>query len=338
MKRNLVSFLCLLFLLVAASCTRDNKPEPEVTSYTAVIPADAYLVAKVQVQQLLDKSQLQADDNARNALSQMLGTLLDDNELLQLMLDDPQSCGVDWQQPLLVAVDDLQRATGVLSMAVNDTTVLGNFLRSNNLPRMRFDERKLVISLNPRLPDVTRYLSLDDSLRADLSLDYSDFFAAPQDVALYYPSSSALEASALLPDPSHQDIPELREQAIGAHGLLTLDFGLGHITLTNQIEGSPEFAAYLSRQLQANLLGQTSQHDGHTRLDLLTSLRLMLRQGDNYEAWLYVGLLDELYLDFEDRGPVQLHVGLKDKSCNALQALTSLMRDDDDNEDDDYDF
>ena len=331
MKKLLFVLSCLAAALLV-SCADEKKPE--CTDYTTVVPREAVLVAKVDVGALLQKSQMLDDADTRDAVVEVINTMLGSYDLLNVLLADPSACGIDWQQPVLLAVEDLSSNRGVLSMAVADEAQLTAFLQQQHITEGTHDARKFVLSLNRNSSDATSYITTDTTRWAVRDARFADVFAAQQDVALHYNCNLLQGMSAMLGAALPAELSAVPSASPDATGLLSLDFQSGIVVLDHQLTDAPVLASLLSSALKANLTGERVEHEDVTTISLLPELVRQIRREGFYAAMPVIEWLDDVSLDVAESGHQQLRIGLTEKEDNALGTIISFaleaMEDEDD--------
>lgn len=195
----------LAALLLTTACTSDKE------NYQAAVPEDAILAVKININSLLDKSEVLNDPQVRGALREGLNSLpRETRDVLKAMLDEPESCGLDLHQPMIVAIDNLERMTGVITLAVKDEQAVDAFLRAlsddEDLGREiltgtvkgtkviesrggdtygAYDANKMVFAFARNHADAMDYIKLEGDKSAVNDKKFDSFFSARQDVALY---------------------------------------------------------------------------------------------------------------------------------------------------------
>lgn len=313
--RKSLFFLLLAFLL--AACTSEEKPY--VSSHVEVIPNDADMVLRIDVQQLLQKSGALRDEDTRDALFEAFVGTRQERAWLNDILSVPASSGIDWQQPVYVVVDMLTLG-GMFSMAVSDTLRLSSFLRENDIDDATYDERKLLLPFGRQNPDVSRYLTLDSLHLACRDHRFDAFFASTHDLAMWYKASLAIQIylSGSELDSYFSEI----SKASAHYGCLTCHFLPGQILLANDLSDAPEAAAVANNLLLSPYLGPQWQEGGAAAYDFLPTL---LRQSQGLpEVMVLLSKVSQMNYCVEDAGHATFRVELIDHEQNALRQLTDF--------------
>ena len=256
MKKCWAMYL-LFAIAVGLFCSCDKS-----SNYLSVIPKDSVAAIKINIGQLLNKSEVlemkAVKDLAELGASQADASI-ESQRLLKAILKDPNASGLDVNQPMVAVFEGLNMK-GLLTFAVSDKDALINTLETlkkefENIGVLfdfeenekgytsiyefdpygsiygniaAFDESKLVFAIAEKNPDVVPYMELEYEDQALSDSRFQAFVNAQKDLSIYYDLSILSEIMPLL----QAQMPELNmggylEMMEGATGLVSLDFQQG---------------------------------------------------------------------------------------------------------------
>lgn len=267
--------MCLLFAIaVGLFCSCDSS-----SNYLSVIPKDSVAAIKINIGQLLDKSEVlemkAVKDLAELGASQADASI-ESQRLLKAILKDPNASGLDVNQPMVAVFEGLNMKV-LLTFAVSDKDALNNTLETllkeleksgldieledsekgyttinveayegHSYCLAAFDKSKLVFAIAEKNPDVVPYMELEYEDQALSDSRFQAFVNAQKDLSIYYDLSILSEIMPLL----QAQMPELNmggylEMMEGATGLVSLDFQQGKAVIDYEmINPSDELKAY----------------------------------------------------------------------------------------------
>lgn len=199
MKKTNILMLLVVFLTAIGFTSCDSTP-----SYQNAIPAEPVAVIKANVKSMLDKSELLKDNQVLGKLKTEINTAPEGaREVLRAMLDNPESCGLNLEQPAFVVLENLEQAKGFLLFGVKDFEQLSAFFTSvndgsmvisekegykmitvGNENLMAFDEDKLVLAFAEAASDVTEYMREKEDA-AEKADELKAFLAGKDDFGVY---------------------------------------------------------------------------------------------------------------------------------------------------------
>lgn len=266
---------CLLFAIaVGLFCSCDSS-----SNYLSVIPKDSVAAIKINIGQLLDKSEvleMKAVKDLAELGANQADASIESQRLLKAILKDPNASGLDVNQPMVAVFEGLNMK-GLLTFAVSDKDALNNTLETllkeleksgldieledsekgyttinveayegHSYSLAAFDKSKLVFAIAEKNPDVVPYMELEYEDQALSDSKFQVFVNTERDLSVYYDLSILGELMPLL----QAQMPELNmggylEMMEGATGLVSLDFQQGKAVLDYQmINPSDELKAY----------------------------------------------------------------------------------------------
>lgn len=268
--------MCLLFsIAVGLFCSCDSS-----SNYLSVIPKDSVAAIKINIGQILDKSEvleMKAVKDLAELGANQADASIESQRLLKAILKDPNASGLDVNQPMVAVFEGLNMK-GLLTFAVSDKDALINTLETlkkefENIGVLfdfeenekgytsinvfdpygsiygniaAFDKSKLVFAIAEKNPDVVPYMELEYEDQALSDSRFQAFVNAQKDLSIYYDLSILSEIMPLL----QAQMPELNmggylEMMEGVTGLVSLDFQQGKAVLDYQmINPSDELIAY----------------------------------------------------------------------------------------------
>lgn len=266
---------CLFAIVLGLLCSCDSSSD-----YQSVIPKDSVAAIKINIGQLLNKSEVlemkTVKDLAELGVSQSDASV-ESQRLLKAILKDPNASGLDVNQPMVAVFEGLNMK-GLLTFAVSDKEALVNTLETlqkefENIGVVisfdesekgytiinvfepydniswdiaAFDKNKLVFAIAEKNPDVVPYMELAYEDQALSDSNFQAFINTQKDISIYYDLSILTEIMPLL----QAQMPELNMGAYlgmmeGATGLVSLDFQQGKAVLDYEmINPSDELIAY----------------------------------------------------------------------------------------------
>lgn len=267
--------MCLLFAIaVGLFCSCDSS-----SNYLSVIPKDSVAAIKINIGQLLDKSEvleMKAVKDLAELGANQADASIESQRLLKAILKDPNASGLDVNQPMVAVFEGLNMK-GLLTFAVSDKDALNNTLETllkeleksgldieledsekgyttinveayegHSYCLAAFDKSKLVFAIAEKNPDVVPYMELEYEDQALSDSRFQAFVNAQKDLSIYYDLSILSEIMPLL----QAQMPELNmggylEMMEGATGLVSLDFQQGKAVIDYEmINPSDELKAY----------------------------------------------------------------------------------------------
>lgn len=139
MKKRLFSWglLLPLFVMLLGSCSQ----QPE---YAKLIPDDPALLVKVDAKQIYMKADAGKawDEATANKVVGLMGGSAQFNKTMKELLKDPRTCGLDFDDPLLFAVNNLGKDSWTIFLATVDdedkvTAVLNTLCKEKGLPQVQ---------------------------------------------------------------------------------------------------------------------------------------------------------------------------------------------------------
>lgn len=213
MKKNLLlPVLSLVCAMLMVACGEEKKKEnsgPDKTAYTKVLPADAAMVMKLDISNLLEKSQVLENATVITAFEDKLQFVPEEvAPLLKSIYEDPNNSGVDVKLPIYFAINDLdyrhgmEATSGVVAVAISDkkafektmSTSLGDDFKTVSKNGMKYisidepevevayDANKLVLVFDRNHANLSAYTSLSTEKMAINSKKFDVMFKGDDDM------------------------------------------------------------------------------------------------------------------------------------------------------------
>lgn len=249
--------LAMLTLLVSACVNNMNK-----SSYLEAIPDNTIMGAKINVNQLLTKSEVLENDEVTSLLkAAFLSLSTPTRELMNSIVDNPEECGIDLDQSIVVALTDVEREEGVVVMAVQDKAKFENFINVlaededfdldlqiteadkyyvveyDGEEIMCFDATKCVIAMSEE--SASYYMDLAKEEQAINKANFEAFCKAKEDFVLYSDYEKIMELAGQTG--ANIELGNMQDLMNDAYMLLSLNFEKGKIVLKASYDGSEEF-------------------------------------------------------------------------------------------------
>ncbi len=213
-RLGLVGAVALLF----AACTRGGQND-----YLSAVPAESALVMKANLLNLADKSEARENPLLKERIEKKLADASPAvRRLIEKALDDPESTGIDFQRPMIVAMEAFAPSTrGALLFAVDDAAKLTDFLETaigegegqeeltlarnkeskihtltgrNEHGSVAYDAGRLVVAYGEGKTDAAAYLQLPLNKQAlSIATFKEEFVRSEQDIAIYADYGQLLE-------------------------------------------------------------------------------------------------------------------------------------------------
>ena len=211
MKKNIIkSFILLLCTLLVAACG-GNKVAQD--AYLNVIPGDAMVVSKVEIGNLLKKSDIQNNTFVKLGVENYIAELpKKQHSLLKEIFENPAASGLDVNVPVYLAVLNLETVQVVVTAKMGNASTFENtvstffedefeskekdgmtcltpadedFYTSAGEPTIEiaYDADKVLIVLDEGGADLQSYITLADSKRAVNDKKFAQLFKSAEDVA-----------------------------------------------------------------------------------------------------------------------------------------------------------
>lgn len=236
-----------------SSCT-------ERSDYLSAVPVESAFTMKVNVANLLEKSEVMESQLVRNNLDEAVNELSGSaKRVVEEAIRNPASTGIDFRRPVVMAMEDLQRPQVMVLFAVDDAGKLTDFIETlidddeMNLPvelnetdggvRTLTDKRgtvvgaydatRLVFAYGKRGTDASEYLKLPEKRQAIASDDFKAFVRAKEDMAIYYDYEAILRMN-----PYFVSTSENNRLLDGMKALFTTNFEAGRIAFTAEVFGN----------------------------------------------------------------------------------------------------
>lgn len=216
-KRLLLPFIALACATFMAACAGGNKdevksevPAPEKkTSYLDVLPSDACAIIKLDVDNLLDKSDVQKHKAVKGFFEKRLAGVPENiRPLLKIIYDNPDKSGIDVKSPIYSAITKVDFRNGVnpsralVTIAISDvkaletafSTILGAEFKTEEKNGMKYihvddfkveiayDANRIVVVVDETRARVADYLNLSPDAMAVNSKKYEQIFKGDEDV------------------------------------------------------------------------------------------------------------------------------------------------------------
>lgn len=179
--------------------------------YMSALPGQSVVVAKVNVGNLLDESEVLSDNQVKGALKEIINeTQGETRTLLREITQDPRTCGIDIDNPVYIAVENIENVRGLVLMAVADEdklkTSLSTLTNDNDINSMgwtlttngdvntvedydgnaiiAFDDEKLVVAFADGIADAMEYMTLSDADQEKCK-ELEEFINEDADAAFY---------------------------------------------------------------------------------------------------------------------------------------------------------
>ncbi len=249
------------------------------SNYLSVIPKEPVAAIKINIGQLLNKSELLEMKTIKDLAelgANQADASIESQRLLKAILKDPNASGLDLNQPMVAVFEGLNMK-GLLTFAVLDKEALTNTLETilkelekngldieleksekgyttinveahegRSYDIAAFDKSKLVFAIAEKNPDVVPYMELEYEDQALSDSKFQTFVNTERDLSIYYDLSILSELMPLLQAQMPEvDMNAYLEMMKDATGLLSLDFQQGKVVLDYlMINPSDELKAY----------------------------------------------------------------------------------------------
>ena len=228
-ERFLLPFIALACAVIMTACSGGNKSEKNNATtaseqsesgslanrgiaakkaYLDVLPSDAYAIIKLDLGNLLDKSDILKHKVAKELFERKIAEVPENiRPLLRSIYDNPNNSGINVKSPVYLAITNVDFREGVtpsramLTMAVSDVKALEKTLstflgamplneKKNNMTyvntgdyrvEIAYDADRIVIAVDEYRARVTDYLNLAPEAMAVKSIKYEQLFKEDKD-------------------------------------------------------------------------------------------------------------------------------------------------------------
>ena len=210
MKKNSIkSFILLLCALLIAACS-GNKVTQD--AYLNVIPGDAMVVAKVELGNLLKKSDIQNNTFVKMGLEREIAEMPEKEQaLLKEIFNNPAASGIDVNAPVYVTVLNLEPVKLLVTAKMGNASTFENtvstfledefkskekdgmtcltpldedfYVSGEPTIEIAYDADKVLIVLDEGGADLQTYLALENSKKAVNDKKFAKLFKCSEDVA-----------------------------------------------------------------------------------------------------------------------------------------------------------
>lgn len=261
--------LAVLTLLVSACVNNVNNKG----SYLDAIPDNTVMSVKVNVNQLLTKSEVLENEQVTVTLKALFLSLsTPTRELMNSIVDNPEECGIDLDQSIVAAITDFEAKEGVVTMAVQSKAKLENFIKVitededfdldiqvnkvgnysvvelNGLEIMCFDAMKCVVAISEDTKPAY-YMNLAKENQAVNNANFMAFCDAKEDFVIYGDYEKIMELAGQMN--AKLEMGNMQDLLNDAYMLLSLNFEKGKIVFKASYDGNEELKE-LASVCQAN--------------------------------------------------------------------------------------
>lgn len=212
MKRTLVvSMISLLCALFMTGCS-GNKKEAEAkkraavedsNAYLKVLPADALMMAKVDVGNMLGKSEILDNTVVKTGFASVVEFVPENMQaLLKKIYNDPKKSGVDVTKPMFMAFTSLKPVEAVVTIAMHNVDAFEKMLTTFTNGAWKFEKRdglkyvvidedeieiaydsdKIILAFSERYANARAYASLSAGEMAVGEKKFDPIFKGDDDV------------------------------------------------------------------------------------------------------------------------------------------------------------
>lgn len=206
---QLFSLICAIFMV---ACSGDKKSETAgngkaaatKTEYLKVLPNNAYAIAKIDFDNLLNKSDIRNNLFVNAGIEKVLQDIPDDvRSLVRSIYDNPNNSGLDITSPIYMAVTSVEPANAVITQSVCNVNALENILHKLLGPncvverdgmkfidinedevQIAYDANKLVIACGQYYANVLPYMNLTAERMAVNDKKFASMFKGDDDAKL----------------------------------------------------------------------------------------------------------------------------------------------------------
>lgn len=209
MKSNIIKstalLLCVLLIAACSGKKADNK------AYLAVIPDDAMIVSKVEIGNLLDKSDILGNTFVKVEFEKAIADVpAQQRVLLKEIFANPKASGIDISAPLYVAVLGMEPAKIVMTARMGDMTAFENMMSTlledefettekdgmyhivsedmyysvgETAVAFAYDADKMVLVFEEGYADISSYLKLPSNRQALNNEKFEPLFGGDDDIS-----------------------------------------------------------------------------------------------------------------------------------------------------------
>ena len=209
MKSNIIKstalLLCVLLIAACSGKKADNK------AYLAVIPDDAMIVSKVEIGNLLDKSDILDNTFVKVEFEKAITDVpVKQRVLLKEIFANPKASGIDLSAPMYVAILGVEPAKMVMTAKMDDMTAFENMISTffedefettekdgmyhivsedmyysvgETAVAFAYDADKMVLVLEEGYADISSYLQLPSNRQALNNEKFEPLFGGDDDIS-----------------------------------------------------------------------------------------------------------------------------------------------------------
>lgn len=256
MKKMYLKLMTAAFaVLLLSACGADN-------SYLSALPGNSILVAKVNVGNLLNESEVLSDPQISEQLRDGINELSGDTKtLMRELLEDPSACGADLSRPMYIALENVENARGVIIIPISDAQkveqTIETFISDRDLGIdmelstkddvntiensegdviAAFDDDKFVVAFTNGTPDAMVYMTLSEK-KQEKSDELEEFIDLDADMAVYADYGELIKLAERA-EPSMRDLDLSMYE--NAKFIASVDFEKGQAKSTYKMLGCDE--------------------------------------------------------------------------------------------------
>ena len=202
MKKYIVKSISLLLCVLLLAACSSNKVDS--AAYLGVIPSDAMVVSKIEIGNLIEKSDLQNNTFVKVEFEKAIAELpAKQKGMLKEFFANPMACGIDVDAPVYAAVVNVEPVKVVVTAKMNDVSVFEDALfafAEDNLETvakdgmtyvetdeesvaLAYDDNMIVIVVDEYYADVQSCLKLAPNKMAVNDEVFAPLFANDDDVS-----------------------------------------------------------------------------------------------------------------------------------------------------------
>ena len=258
MKKSSFVAALVAVIVMFASCGGGSK-------YTTAIPDNSMLLAKINVGNVVNESQILEQPILKMAIDfAKAGMPQEAQALLSEILENPSNSGLDVSQPVLLAMS-MEPVSVVASLPVCDASAIAetveNFMGGSNVQivsrnglsyidfgtddvEVAYNDEMMVVAVNEKgAADAAYYMNLDADNQAVNNKKYKEFFAAGGDASIYMDYSCLFECMKQMPSVAQMGgaYDFMSEMAV----MTNLDFADGYVGFFGRLFPSAEYLKLL---------------------------------------------------------------------------------------------
>ena len=275
MKKNfflsIATLLCAIFMVACGGGSKNSGGSgADKTAYLQVLPSDAFAIMKVDLGNLLDKSQVLENIIVNTAFEQGIKDAPKEiKTLLKSIYKNPNNSGVNVKAPVYVALTGVEPVEAVIAIAIDNvktfektlSTISNGEFRSFERNGMKYvsvgedevevayDNNMIVIACSEYRADVSDYTSLAPDAMAVNDKRFAGIFNGDDDAKLIIrlePVLNQMLRDGIIEDELRPLVPMLNEIALATD----LNFEKGYVALNANLNLPAGFDELIDKLIQ----------------------------------------------------------------------------------------